>query len=339
MQSDDAGKLRASIVTQALIEMPTRAITSRLIEIAKTGSPDGRLNALRVLGVSPEPERVGTVLVEIYRASHGEQRAAALGALARIGGAENEAILVEALSDPNPEIVRLTLEALASAHNVAIAPKVLALLEKTREALRYVDGFLAYYRACPEVADKHHLLALMRIAQDFTASTDARIRVLELLPQFAEKVDGDVKKELRKTADSPTGEIREAALVALCHLGDKNARRELLAGYDDQIERNKNWSQNFEARANVLYRIGEYRDAIKDYQQALKLSAEDIHARPETAYVGQARCWAQLGKFKDAAQALEKAPISIKQRGELALEPAFAKMAKDPKYKSLFRLD
>lgn len=144
---------------------------------------------------------------------------------------------------------------------------------------------------------------------------------------------------MRAVGESTTREIREAALVLLCQVGDKSARKDLLADYDAQIERNKTWPNSFEARGNVLYRIGDYKEAIKDYLRALQLFKNDFKARTEETYIGLARSHAQLGKLKEAAQYLEAGPLSMKQLADLAKEPVFAKLAKDPKYKSVFKLE
>ncbi len=335
--ADDTAKLVARHVTEALIELPTRAITARLSEIARVGSPDGRINAVRVLAVAPGRDEVSAVLTTIYRRDEGELRSAALAALAKLGGPENEALLKEALSDKNPDTVKLGLNALAQAHAVSLAPIVLRLLEVPRDAGMYTEQFLAYYRACPEALDKQHLAALVRVAAEFSVATESRVRILEVVPAFADRIDGDVRKTLRTIADSPSREIHEAALVTLVLVGDKNARKDLVSDYDAQIERNKGWANSYEARANVLYRIGEHKDAIKDYTKALQLSADDVRARQDTAYIGLARCYMQLGKLKDAAQSLEKATISMKDLAALARDPVFERLVKDPKYRHIFR--
>ncbi len=334
--ADDTAKLVARHVARALIALPTRAITTRLAEIARTGSPDGRINAVRVLAVAPGREDASLVLTTLYRREEGELRAAALAALARLGGPENEAILKEALSDKNPDTVKLGLSALAHARAVSLAPIVLRLLEVPRDAGMYTEQFLAYYRACPEALDKQHLAALVKVAAEFSVATESRVRILDMVPQFADKVDGDVRKTLRAIAESPSREIHEGALVALVLVGDKNARKDLVSDYDAQIERNKGWANSYEARANVLYRIGEYKDAIRDYTKSLQLSADDVRARQDTAYIGLARCYMQLGKLKDAAASLEKATISMKELAALAHDPLFERLAKDPKYRHVF---
>ena len=339
MGGTDAAKLRSIYIAQALRELSTRAVTQRLIELSQAGSIEGRVNAVHVMAASPEPERVVPVLTGIFKGNKGELRDAALDALARLGGAEAEHTLSEALADPAPEVVKVTLGALGGAHNVALAPRILHLAEITRDAVQYADALVGYYRQCPEAADKNHVLALIRIAADIAPLPEVRVRVLEVLPTLAEKVDGEARKELRAIVDSPTKEVHEAALVTLVQLGDRSARKELLTDYDLVVERNKNYASGFESRAKVLYRIGDWREAIRDWQTALKLSANDFRAHPEDAYIGLARCFMQQNKLKEAAQQLEKAPISLKQLQELSKEPIFAKLVENAKYRVLFKLE
>jgi hypothetical protein len=45
-----------------------------------------------------------------------------------------------------------------------------------------------------------------------------------------------------------------------------------------------------------------------------------------------------MGKLKDAAQQIEKAPISMKRLAELSKEPVFAKLM-ESKYKSVFKTE
>jgi tetratricopeptide (TPR) repeat protein len=335
----DAARLLAIYVTQALVEQPSPAITARLVEIARLGFPDGRVNAAKALAVSPERERAGAVLAELFRTTQGELRRVALTGIAHLGGADNEKVIAQALAGGDTEAVKLALEALAGAHAASFAPRVLKLISATHEATPYVDGFLAYYRACPEVVDKSHVLALVHLAGDLSVTNEGRGRILEFLPQFSEKFDAEVKKELHQLATSPTREVREGALVTLYLAGDKSARKELLTDYDEQIDRNKGWPASWEARGNVFYRIGEYRDAIRDYQKSLSLSAADFRARTEGSYIGLARCYAQQGKLKEAAAMLEKAPISIKELAELKKEPVFQKLAEHPKYGKVFKTE
>ncbi|MFN0242678.1 MAG: tetratricopeptide repeat protein [Planctomycetota bacterium] len=335
-KADDTAKLRAAHVASALARMPTRAITAQLLSLARTGSAEGRANALCVLGASPDVEQVLPVLTTIYRTETGALKLQALTAIAKIGGPDSEHVIRDALEARDAETVKVALGAVAASRSVAVAPLVLGLLDSPQSATPFVDGVLAYYKACPEVVDKEHLLALVRVAQEFSVAKELRVRVLEAIATFADRADADVRRNLRQVAEAPAREVREAALVACYALGDKGARKELVSDYDAQIERNKNWANSYEARGNVLYRLGEYRDALKDFQKALQLSAGDLRARPDDSYVGLARCYMQLGRSKDAAQALERSTLSNQRRAELAREPLFEKLARDPKYRAVF---
>lgn len=337
-KADDAAKLCASYVATALTKLPTRAITAQLVAVARTGSSFGRSNALRVLGSSPDVEQVLPVLTTIYHTETGALKIEALTAIAKLGGKDSEEVVRSALDARDAETVKVALGAVAASRSTAVAPAVLKLLDVPHDAAPFVDGVLAYYRACPSVVDKQHLLALVRVAQEFSVPKEMRVRVLEALPTFADDADAEVRRSVRQIAEAPTREVREAALVALHLMGDKSARKDLVSDYDAQIDRNKGWANSYEARANVLYRIGEYRDAIKDFQKALQLSAGDPRARPDDSYIGLARCYMQTGKIKDAAQTLEKATLSNQRLSELSKEPVFEKLVRDPKLRHVFHL-
>ncbi len=332
----DPERLRAQYVALALADLRARSILTRVLEIVQAGSTEGRQNAIRVLGASADAERAAPALVGIVRGNFPELRGPALVALARLGGPLAESALKEALGDARPEVVRNALEALAAGRNAALAGGVLRITASPGDAFRILDALLAYYRAVPEAVDAAHASALVRLATDPSAPAADRLRVLEILPRFADKFDVEVRKSLKSLTESPAREIREGALVVMILAGDKNARRDLLAPYDERIDRNKDFAAAWEDRGSVLYRIGDYRDALNDYKQALKLSENDLRMRQDTLYVGVARCYARMGKLKDAGQTLERAPLTRKQLVELKTDPAFDKLIEDRKYRELF---
>ena len=338
-EATDAQKLRSLYLVRALQDLASPATTDRLVKMAQTGTLEGRRNAIAVLGTSPEPERAAPVLVGIVKANQPDLRDAALVALAQLETAEGDKTLADALADANPVVVKSTLQALALAHNTRLAPRILHIVEVPRDAVQYIDALLFYYTRVPAAADKRHVLALIKLAADFSPPPDLRARILDTIPSLCEKLDSDCKKELKELSESPTKEVKEAALVVLVMGGDKNARRDLFADVEIEIGKSKNYAANYETRARLNYRIHQWADAQKDYQQAIKLSVGDFRAHPEDSYIGLARCWMQLGKLKEAKDALEKAPISLKQLQELAKEPIFQKLAENPKFRGVFRLD
>ncbi|MDZ4772992.1 MAG: tetratricopeptide repeat protein [Planctomycetota bacterium] len=335
-QGTDAQKLRAQYVLLTLNEFKSRAVTTRLIEIAQQGSVEGRVNAITALGASPDIERASPVLIGIFRSNQAELRSAALLALAHLGGESNDKILNEGLSDARPEVVASTLEALALARKSSMASRVLKILASSIEAVQHQDALMAYYRSCPETVDKATVLAWIKAGGELSSTAVNRQKVFDFLPQFVAAIDSEAKKQLRVLTESPTKEISEGALVVLVVAGDRNARKELLASYDDTIEKNKEWPSSYSARGDILFKIADYTAAIADFKKAIQLGAEDLRAQQVNAYIGLARCYAMTKRLNDAFTTLDRAPLTAKQLAALKTDPAFAKLIEHPKFKSLF---
>ena len=109
----DAQKLRALYVVRALQELASAAATDRLVQLAQTGTIEGRKNAIAVLGSSPEPQRAAPVLIGIVKSNQVDLRDSALDALAQLDTQEGDRTLADSLADSNPQVVKSTLLALA----------------------------------------------------------------------------------------------------------------------------------------------------------------------------------------------------------------------------------
>lgn len=338
--SDDAKRARAKLVADVLREFGSPAITDNLLALLKTGTSEGRRNALRVLGSTPDPGRVGPEVRAYFEKAEGEARRPALEALAEIGGAENERFLGELLGSDDHQIAGFALAAMAEVANPSVAPSVLALVRRNAEAAQLVPEIVAYYRACPDVVDGDHCQALLALVKSKRPDTKSCVRLLELLPRFQRQWPSSLKKDLRSLADASERDVAEAALVALTLSGDRGAKRDLLGPYDQRCDEQKNFAKVFEERGDVLYRIENYKDAVKDYREALRLQRENgSRGTPGSLNVQIARCYARMDKLKDAHDWLERAPISIAERRALATDPAFAPLLESPRYRDVFRLE
>ncbi|MCB9913522.1 MAG: hypothetical protein H6828_00065 [Planctomycetes bacterium] len=325
-------------VALALRELSTKAVTTELLALLDAGTTEGRKNALTVLAQSDDVERVGRELRARFDKADDAQKGHLLGALATLGGAEQEAFLSQVLADPDPQVVQQALAALTSAKVAAAAPRVLALLADAGRASGYARQVLDYYEAVPEVIDEDHCAGLMALVGALTSKPDDAVRAIELLARYHEEWDSKTKRALKDLSEASTPRVSEAALVALARDGDRSARKKVLEPYDQRLEENDLLSSAWEARANVRYRIGDYKNAIKDYTQALKTGETFGRPQPDV-YVGLARCHALLGKEKDAVEWLSKAPISITQLRALAQDPDFAALVADERYRDVFRLE
>ena len=165
----DAQRLRASSIALVLADVRAASITTRVLEIAQSGSPEGRQNAVRVLSTSPEPERAVPVLVGAARGGAPELRGPALNALARLGGPLARTALEEALGDARPEVVRAALNGLAAAKSGDLADRILRITATPGDAFRVLDALLGWYRAVDDTIDSAHVAALVKLAGDPSA--------------------------------------------------------------------------------------------------------------------------------------------------------------------------
>lgn len=319
-------------VSRALVELPTPATTDALLALLLEGSAEARANAARALASSPEPARASAGLAEVWRASAAEPelaslRAIALRSLARLGGEDALAIVSEALAEPEPELVRVALDALSESAREDAVPRVLLLTRDRARAAALVPALLRFWQRQPQKARAEALEPLLALCLSSAVPAAERVRLLEALPGLAGGLPAELRRQLAPLAEGPAGELREAALVALSLAGERGARKDLLASYDAQVEKNPRWAKPYEARAAVLVRIGEYRDAIRDYREALRLAEDDPRMQVGDAWVGLARCYARTGKLKDAAQTLRRSTLSLKELAALAQDPDFAELA------------
>lgn len=338
VNASEAQRGRARQITLVLAQLSTRAITSELLELFEKGTSEGKDNSLTVLANSDDPERVGPFLRERFEAAKGDIKGSLLATIAALGGERNEAFLGQVLSDKDPAVVRMSIEALISARVEAAAPRIMLLMRAPQAAAPHARQIVGYYRACPEVLDEDHCDALVSFLDGLTTRPDEAVLVLALLSDYHEVWGSKLKKRLKTISETSTPRIANGALIALARDGDRNAKKKLLEPYDDRIDDNELLSSAWESRADIRYLIGDYKNAIKDYTEALRKGESFGRPQPDS-YIGLAKSYAQLGKQKDAAEWLDKAPISISKLRALATEPVFAELVASDKYRHVFHLE
>jgi tetratricopeptide (TPR) repeat protein len=316
---------RARAVGEALARLQGPTLTDPLLAVLATGSDKAKCNALLALETCREAARARPAVLEAFdSAATGDVKQAALRTLIRLGGPENAALYAKVLSQDDVDIVALALRALTDTRDASAGRQVQSLLADSARAQRHAALLIAYYRAVPELADAAALASFVAAAEK-PGDRDARLLIVAALPALAGRFGLEVRKGLERVVASKDSDLREAALVALVRLGDRNARRDLLEGYDDYVERNDRFAEAYVRRGDLYLRIEDWDSAIKDYQQALRLSADDPRPQP-SAYVGLARAFARRGKLRDAAESLRKAPLSITELRKLADDPDFAEL-------------
>ena len=326
---------RAGQAVRVLRELASPSITDALIAALGQGTIDARLNALAVLENCPEPKRAAPPVRDLYHASTGRLRTAAMLTLARLGGPEAEELLSASLEDENESVVDLALGALASVESPTAMAKVLQLCRDERGS-KHVLAVGLYFAAQPQhFEDQEVLISLMELMSRTEAPRGDIVRVMRALTDLDLEIRSKVRKSMDPLVEHAHPEVQETTLILLARAGDKSARRDLLRPYNDKVTARRDDDAVYTDRAGIWYRIDEFQESIKDYKQAVKLMRG--RTKEEEPFLGLARCYARMKKYKDAKAQLDLAPVSIARLQEISKDPAFKEML-ESKYRSAFHL-
>lgn len=326
---------QAREVAEILTHSGSPALFDDVVRIARTGSPRGRPLAIRVLGASQEVERARAALRALHPTLAGALRAECVTALARL--APDDPLVVAALSDPHPEVVKAGLRALTPEARKAPRPEVVSLLGDPSRAADALDELVDYFCVPGQELDEDIVAGLIGFAARADLSPAARLKVLDGLPRFGVGLSSRLRKELEPVLASSDSAIKDGALVAMTILKDNRARRELLRVYDDQVKKNEAWPLAYQRRGDIEYRIGEYRDAAKDYQNALRLHGDSARLPGNRdLWVNLARALIKDNKLKTAYDTLTEYGPTSDLRRQLKADPDFQPLVEHPRYRSLF---
>jgi len=331
-----AAVFRARVVVEVLAALASPAITDELLRLASEGTVRRRCNALLVLATSPEPARVVGALRGLLHVPEPEVREAALLALGRLGGPQALDALREALADGEPNVVDAALASLGSVAGPEVAELVLGLTERAG-AEAHLGALAKFYAARPALlAEEEHQEALAELLARPTAAKYEVIAMLELWNRHQVEPRPAPRRVLGALSEHVNDELRENVLILLARGKDKSARRDFLAPYNDRVARQEDYHEVYSERGDAYYRLGEYTNAVKDFRDAI--DKQSNHNPDPAPYLGMARAYARMGRFKDAADYLNKAPVSVPVLRALADDPAFLEMLQT-RYRSAFQLD
>ena len=215
---------RARLVARALRELEPAVLTDDLLARLAEASPQGKRNILRVLGATGESARVGPVVRALLAEAEGDARRDPITALAELGGAENDALLVTSMEGDDRQLSSFVLRALAETGSPALAPQVLAYARSNSNAAALVPELLAYWRAAPATVSADVCAALLELAKSRRPVSADTVRLLEFLPEHVREWNSSIRRDLRSLADASDREVAEAALVALARAGDQIGR-------------------------------------------------------------------------------------------------------------------
>jgi Tfp pilus assembly protein PilF len=328
--SQSLSTYRADVAAHALNKLASPAATDDLVQLIQNGTGTARIHALLALESCPEPERAAPALIALLdTTSKPAVQRALLICLVRIGGKTAMARVRHSLDPSDPTQATIALSALAAAEVAEVAPELLTILQGSKGGAA-MTGVLAYYRTFPELLeDNNHLTALLAILVERRATRRQVTSALELLLELRIKPRARSRTLADELAESRSSGVSELALKWLASTGNKRALRILLKPLDKNIQEMPTYGAFHTRRANLLYEVGEYKQALEGYGKAILMS---YTGRSDDAHLGAARCHARLGKFKSAANSLRNSSLKRSELSDLPNDPAFKEMARKEQY-------
>ncbi|MSR62324.1 MAG: hypothetical protein EXS08_07765 [Planctomycetes bacterium] len=326
---------QAQEVAEVLARSKSSALLEELVRMASNATPQGRVLAMRVLGASPESERALAALRALYPQVSGALRAECVRSLARL--ASDDPLIVASLADTHPEVLAAAIRALSSEPRKKPRAEVVSLLGDGNRGADVLNELVEYFSVPGQELDEDVVVALARFACREDLGPAARLKVLDGLPRFGVPLSSRLRRELEPLLESTDSAIKDGVLIALTLLNDSKARRDLMKFYDEQVKGSPGWPLAYQRRGDVELKIGEYRDAARDYQQALRLH-DDSAKLPgnRDLWVNLARAYIKDNKLKLAADALAEFGLTSELRRTLKADPDFQPLAESAKYKGLF---
>lgn len=196
--------------------------------------------------------------------------------------------------------------------------------ERTDQLLpKYIEYFAAHARGRTAVADR-----LLPLATGVRLSLDDRIDLIKALGKIAPEDHKPTLEALDNIVTSGgTGYLEIAAAKSMLDLGDKSGMRTVQRRFDQLVRRARDNSDVYAQRAQWHREIGEWTDAIRDYDSAIEHSRSG--ARRAYYHVEIARMHAYRGKparvrasLKDSE--LGREAIERAARGDTIFEEALA---------------
>jgi len=326
---------QAQEVAALLARARNPALLEELVRRANLASPRGRILAVRVLGDSPEIARALEALHALHPNANGSLRAECVRALARL--APGDPLILAALSDTHPEVIAAGLRALASEPRKRPRPEAIALLGDESRGADVLAELVDYFAFPGQEIEDEVVSGLVHFAMREDLPVETRLKVLDGLPRLGIKLSSRLSKELEPLLTTSDTALKDGALVALTLLKDGRARRELMRHYDDQVKENDTWPNAYKLRGDIELRIGEYKEAARDYEDALRLFGESARLPGNRElWVNLARAQVKDGKLKAAAETLDRFGMAADLKRALKADPDFQPLVEHQKYKSLF---
>lgn len=308
---------------RVLERLDPASFVDALGELASGQNEVARAEAIRLLGLAVTPQAAQLLTDLLDRAVDDDYRLVlrslrlqnAVGAapkVVRALGSKERAVREEALAylvaTHPPQVVDAVIQALQAEQDNKLLP-------------HYVEYFAAAVRTHDAAAR-----ALLPLLDRERLDWQDTLRLLQVLATVAPPDHETTCRRMHEIIDSgETSSLSVQAAVTLRTLGDRQGVTKLQRTLTDQLRKRKREAALYEQRANLLFAIEEYADAIADYEKVVEFN--DGLAMTHRAHVGLIRSEAHRKKTPNLIKVMRSSGMTVAEIEAIGDEDAAVREA------------
>ena len=304
----------ASNCRRILCLLDPGSFVDALTEMARGSQEIARVEAIILLGYADVPQ-AATVLTDMIETTDDWIRVLIIRSLRRLRSPTAAPKIVVLLGTNDRQMREDVLAYLIAAKASSVADTVAQALS-TESDDRLLPSFIDYFASCvnQHLAATEALLPLL--SRERIDWQDTRTLVTALATVAPKGHDLTIRKLHELIDGNDTSSLAVQAAVTLRSLGDKQGITRLKRTLDDKIRRRKRAAALYEQRASLLFAIGDFTEALSDYEKILSYS--EGAAMTRRAYVGVLKCESRRKKIQSMVKHMKASGMAQEDFDALA---------------------
>ena len=323
---DQASHHLAANSARVLTLLEPAGFLDPLLELLEQGRTGPRQLALSLLGHT-EHRRAATAIAELFPKLGDSERAEALDAMRRLQSDLLAGPATELLAAEESRMRHAALRYLTAVGTVTARDQVIAAL-RAEAVDRLLPDYIAFFARLVR-EDATATDALLPLVRGVRLDPEDLVELVTALGDIAPKGHAAARAILSDIIKLDTSRLGIAAALSLQRLGDESGKKDLFEELRRKINRRRSYGDYYADRADAHAAFEQWRDAAKDYEQAIK------HSRTPTRralfYLQIARCEAHRDNAQRFVKALRKSGYG---RGTIEREAG-----KDPVFEAALERD
>lgn len=310
-QGGETARNLAGNCRRVLERLDPGSFLDALVELANGNNELGRTEAIRLLGCAQAPQAT-TLLVDLLDRTAGEDKRLVVRSLRLQKAAAAAPKVVPMLASSDRHVREDVLAYLIAAHPPQVADTVIQALANEKDN-KLLPSYVEYFAASVKAHDGAARALLPLLDRDRLDWQDTK-RLVQVLATVAPSDHEPTVRRLHEILDGgDTSSLAVQAALTMRGLGDRQGVTKLKRTLDEQLRKPKRREEAalFEQRANLLFALDEYADAIADYEKALQF--QDGLAMTRRAYVGQMRCEARRKKLGNLTKLMKSSGMTVSE--------------------------